>query len=115
ISSLNAEVKELQKRIEKREVLLKERLRSLQQNGGQMKYIEVILGSQSFIDFISRSIAVTTIMAQDKTIMHEHEKDQQNLTVKKEKVESNKQESEKTKQKVEEQKVELEGQKDELV
>lgn len=73
-----------------------------------MKYIEVILGSKSFGDFISRSAAVSTIMDQDKTIM-----DAQNAD--KNKLESNKKEVESKKIEVEDKKVALEGQKKELV
>lgn len=115
IDILSTEITELQKRIKKRDVLLRDRLVSLQQNGGQIKYIEVILGSQSFADFISRSLAVTTIMSQDKAIIEEHKEDRENLRDKKEQVEENKSELEETKEQVEKQKVTLEQQKEELM
>src|SRR5699024_8177467 len=72
IKQLKEDIIELQDRIEKRDALLKDRLRAIQKNGGSMKYIEVILGSKSFGEFISRSSAVNTIMDQDKNIMEIH-------------------------------------------
>lgn len=69
IEELKEEIKILEDRIEKRDALLKERLRTIQQNGGDMKYMEVIFGASSFGDFISRTSAVNTIMDSDKTIM----------------------------------------------
>lgn len=108
IEKLKKDVKKLQKRIEKRESLLKDRLISIQKSGGSVKYIEVILGSQSFGDFISRVFAVNTIMDQDKNIMEEHETDKDSLENKQVEVEEKREE-------VKEQKVALESQKDELV
>lgn len=108
IEKLKKDVKALQERIEKRDDLLKDRLISIQKNGGSVKYMEVILGSQSFGDFISRAFAVNTIMDQDKNIMEEHQADKNSLESKQVEVEEKREE-------VEEQKVALEGQKSELV
>lgn len=108
IDKLKKDVKKLQKRIKKRESLLKERLLSIQKSGGSVKYMEVIFGSQSFSDFITRAFAVNTIMDQDKDIMEEHQDDKDSLESKQVEVEEKKTE-------VEEQKVALESQKEELV
>ncbi|GAB3806430.1 murein hydrolase activator EnvC family protein [Virgibacillus kimchii] len=108
IEELNDQIKVLENRIEKRDELLKDRLRSIQKSGGSMNYIEVILGSQSFGDFISRATAVNTIMDQDKSIMEAQTRDKQEL-------EENKIEVEASKEEVEEKKLVLEEQKDELV
>src|SRR5690625_3074577 len=108
IDKLKEEIKTLKERIAKRDKLLKNRLRAIQKSGGSMKYIEVILGSKSFTDFINRSSAVNTIMDQDKTIMEEHEADKLDLETKQVAVEDKKTE-------VENKKVALEEQKDELV
>lgn len=83
IDQLKIEIKELKKNIKKRNELLKERLRTIQQNGGSMRYIEVILGSQNFGDFVSRSSAVNTIMDQDKSIMEIHMAEKKELEEKK--------------------------------
>lgn len=56
ITKLKEDIEELKERIEKRDELLKDRLISIQKSGGSVKYIEVIFGSQSFGDFISRTL-----------------------------------------------------------
>lgn len=98
IDQLKIDIKELKKSIKKREKLLKERLRTIQQNGGSMRYIEVIFGSQSFGDFVSRSSAVNTIMDQDKNIMEVQAAEKQELERKKKEVYSKKEALEKQKQ-----------------
>lgn len=108
IEKLKKEIKDLEERIKKRDKLLKDRLRSIQQNGGDIKYMEVIFGAKSFGDFISRATAVTTIMNQDKDILEQQAADKQVL-------ESHKTEVEAKKSEVEDRKVALENQKQELV
>lgn len=107
ITALRGEIEGLIKRIERREALLKDRLLTIQKNGGNIKYIEVIFGSQSFSDFISRAFAVNTIMDQDKTIMEEHASDQRSLEKKEKEIEEKKATVEKQKASLEKQKKEL--------
>ncbi|HLR73959.1 MAG TPA: peptidoglycan DD-metalloendopeptidase family protein [Virgibacillus sp.] len=108
IAGLENDISDLEERIKKRDALLKDRLRSIQQNGGLINYIEVILGSKSFSDFISRAAAVNTIMDQDKVIMEEQAADKKDLENKVVEVEGKKKE-------VEDKKVALEEQKSELI
>ncbi|GLO67156.1 MULTISPECIES: peptidoglycan DD-metalloendopeptidase family protein [Oceanobacillus] len=115
IKELEEEIKLLKERIEKRDELLKNRLLSIQQNGGDIKYLEVIFGASSFGDFISRSTAVNTIMDQDKEIMEEQERDKQALEENKKEVVASKGEIEEKKLAVEDKKKSLEGQHDELL
>ncbi|WP_027409306.1 murein hydrolase activator EnvC family protein [Anoxybacteroides tepidamans] len=75
IEALKKQIAEVQARIEKRNELLKERARSLQQSGGVVSYLDVLLGSQSFGDFLDRINAVTTIFEADKQIIKEQEED----------------------------------------
>ncbi|WP_066149610.1 murein hydrolase activator EnvC [Anoxybacillus sp. P3H1B] len=75
IQVLQREIAEVKERIEKRNELLKERVRSLQQSGGLVSYLDVLLGAQSFGDFIDRISAVTTIFEADKQIIAEQEAD----------------------------------------
>lgn len=75
IETLKREIAEVQARIEKRNEILKERVRSLQESGGVISYLEVLLGSQSFSDFIDRISAVTTIFEADKQIIREQQAD----------------------------------------
>ncbi|AGT33446.1 peptidase M23 [Geobacillus genomosp. 3] len=75
IEKLKQEIAEIQERIEKRNEILKARMRSLQESGGAVSYLEVLLGAQSFSDFIDRMSAVTTIMEADQQIIREQEAD----------------------------------------
>ncbi len=108
IDALVEEIAILKDKIEKRNILLKDRLRALQKNGGSINFIQVIFDSKSFSDFISRAAAVNTIMDQDKTIMEEQAADRKLLK-------ENKKEVEEKKTVVVAKKDELENQKKELV
>lgn len=115
IKQLEDEIEILLDRIEEREALLVDRLRSIQKNGGPIKYLEVILGSKSFSDFISRAAAVNVMMDQDKTIIESLEKDKADVETKKLTVQENKKEIEAKRNDVEQKKLVLEDQKRELV
>lgn len=108
IEILIEEVAVLEDKIEKRDLLLRDRLRTIQQSGGKMNYLQVIFGAKNFADFISRATAVNTIMDQDKTIMEAQAADQKLL-------EENKVEVEESKETVVAKKENLVSQKDELV
>ncbi len=111
---LKEEIVELREQIQKREKLLKQRVRSIQENGGTLKYLEVLLGAKSFGDFISRVTAVNTIMDQDKSIMDELSVDREILKEKRVEVEKKKQDVEQKKAEVEEKHSEIERQKTKL-
>ncbi|WP_010098502.1 murein hydrolase activator EnvC family protein [Ornithinibacillus scapharcae] len=102
-------------RIEDREALLADRLRSIQRSGGPMRYLEVLLGSKSFSDFISRTAAVNIMMDSDKTIIESLAKDKKDVEDKKVAVEDNKKEIETKRNDIEKQKIALEAQKKEFV
>lgn len=114
IDQLKKDIQELKERIEKREELLKNRLLSIQKSGGSTRFIEVILGSQSFADFISRSLAMNTIMDQDQLIMEEHASDKLSLETKQNHLEEQKIILEEKKEELEEQKNELAALKNKL-
>ncbi len=95
IKQLNDEIKELKIRIKEREDMLTKRLKSIQEVGGEVQYLEVILGAKSFSDLISRSTAVNTVMDSDKVIMEEHAKDKKALETKEKQVQENKKSLEK--------------------
>lgn len=107
IDELDGDIDDLIERIKERDELLKNRLRSIQETGGQSHYIEVLFGSQSFSDFISRASAVNTIMDQDVKIMEEQEEDKASLEGKLEEVKDKKETVEASKEEVEVQKEEL--------
>ncbi|PFP29974.1 peptidase M23 [Bacillus sp. AFS073361] len=87
VSKLQAETKVIKERINKRNVLLKDRARSYQENGGMVNYLDVLMGSTSFSDFIDRANAVATIVQADQEIIKRHEADKQELAQKQAKVE----------------------------
>ncbi|WP_059103352.1 peptidoglycan DD-metalloendopeptidase family protein [Shouchella shacheensis] len=101
------EIAELEERISERNALLESRAVAIYEAGGDMSYLEVLLGSQSFGDFIDRMGAVTTIAEHDRSLVEEHAKDQEALEASKQAVEGQR-------AAVSEQKTELEGLKAEL-
>lgn len=82
ITKLQGETEVIKERIKKRNVLLKDRVRSYQENGGMVNYIDVLMGSESFSDFIDRANAVATILQADQDILKQHEADKQELETK---------------------------------
>lgn len=75
IEKLKKEIKEINNRIEIRKKLIQDRIRSLQESGGNVNYIDVLLGAKSFSDFISRAVAINTIVDADKEILKAYKKD----------------------------------------
>lgn len=75
IVALRKEIEEVTARIEQRNELLKERARSLQESGGVVSYLDVLLGAKSFSDFIDRMSAVATIFEADRQMIREQEAD----------------------------------------
>lgn len=75
IETLEKEIEELEEKIEQRFEILKERAASYQKSGGDIRYLDVLLGSNSFSEFISRVSAVTKITKSDTELMAAHEAD----------------------------------------
>ncbi|MBW8349570.1 peptidoglycan DD-metalloendopeptidase family protein [Bacillus sp. IITD106] len=88
IERLKKEINDLKIRIEKRNELLLERARNIQQNGGSVKLIDVLLGAESFGDFIDRISVVSTLVNADKQIIEEQKADQAKLEENQKKVET---------------------------
>lgn len=78
IEKIQAEIKELQEKIEQRDELLKDRARAIQANG-EVSYIDVLLGAESFVDFIDRFSAVNTLIEADRQIMKDQKNDKRKL------------------------------------
>ncbi|WP_096202452.1 murein hydrolase activator EnvC family protein [Bacillus sp. FJAT-45350] len=76
IEQLKEELRILEERIAERDSLLKERARTMYQNGGSVNYLEVILGARSFGDFLDRVSALSVIAQQDRNILEAHLEDQ---------------------------------------
>jgi len=79
IDRLKVEIEDLKVRIEKRNEILRERARNIQINGGSVKYLDVLLGAESFGDFIDRIAAVSALVRADKDIMEEQKRDKEML------------------------------------
>jgi peptidoglycan hydrolase CwlO-like protein len=79
ITRLQEEIKVTKERIEKRNELLRDRARNYQETGGMVSYLDVLMGSKNFSDFIDRASAVATIMQADQDILKQHEADKKSL------------------------------------
>lgn len=102
IKGLEDEIAKLEEAIEKRYDILKERMKSYQQSGGSVNYLEVIFGSADFSDFVSRVNAVSKITESDQNLIDAQERDKQ-------KVEENKKSLEDELEGLKEKKEELKG------
>lgn len=111
IEKLRGDIAVLQERIKKRDKMLKERARSFQETGGMVSYIDVLLGAQSFADFIDRVGAVATIVEADQDILREQKEDKDLLEQKQAKVENDLAELEKMRAELENMKQQLNSQK----
>lgn len=100
IDQLQTKIKETKKRIQRRNEILKDRVRVMYQNGGSVNYLQVLLGSQSFSNFLDRVLALNLIAEQDKKLLEEQKADKRTL--------------EKDKKKVQQELAKLEGQLNEL-
>lgn len=99
ISILENEIAELKEKIEQRNELLRERARAIQ-SSGTVSYLDVLLGANSFVDFIDRFSAVSTLMDADRQIMREQKEDQEKLEVQKLELEKKKENLEANKAKL---------------
>ena len=82
VDKLDSEIDELDQLITKRYSLLKERLSAYQKSGGDIGYLEVLAGAQSFSQFASRAKAVSIISNSDYDLMKELEKTQDEMSEK---------------------------------
>ena len=99
IKKLEKEIAYLQQKIDERTALLEERARAIQISG-QISYLDVLLGANSFVDFIDRMSAVTTLLDADRKIMREQKNDQQTLEDQKQLLEQEKKTLEESKAKL---------------
>lgn len=115
LEELEIQITDLIERIEERDTLIKNRLRSMQHNGGNINYLQVLFGAQSFTDFINRATAVSKILDSDKTIMAAQERDKADLEEMHETVEAKKEQLVADKAKLDEEKAEVESKRATLV
>lgn len=79
IQKLEAEIVTLNQKVSKRNEILKKRALTLQENGGKVNYLDVLLGSSSFKDFVDRVGAVASFVEADQNIINEHEADKEEI------------------------------------
>jgi peptidoglycan hydrolase CwlO-like protein len=87
IEQLKADIAELEKRIAERDELLKDRVKSMHQNGGAIDYLDVLMGAESFGNFLERVMSLNTIATQDKELLEQHKADKEEVEKKKAQVE----------------------------
>lgn len=75
IERINKEIDVLEEQIKKRDKLLRERMRSLQANGGMVSYLDVILAAENLNDFLSRLYAISTFVQADRGLIEQHQED----------------------------------------
>ncbi|MGE7941698.1 murein hydrolase activator EnvC family protein [Lysinibacillus xylanilyticus] len=112
IKALEDSIAELLRKIEERDVLLEDRARAIQASG-TVSYLDVLLSSSSFVDFIDRFSAVNSLMEADRQIIHEQKEDKQKLEEQKQVLESKRQKLEDKKAELDRLKASLDGQKTE--
>ena len=113
IKKLQESIAQLEKRIEERDVVLRDRIRAMQVTGGQVNYLDVLLGANSFSDFVDRFSAVSTLMEADRTIMKQQSEDKEQLEVEEKLVEQKLNDQENKKDELTKLKASLDSQKKE--
>ncbi|MGZ4159320.1 MAG: coiled-coil domain-containing protein [Neobacillus sp.] len=78
-NQLQTQISALQVKIEQRNDVLKKRARSIQETGGNISYIDVLLGASSFRDFVDRVGAVAQLVEADNNLLTQQETDKQAL------------------------------------
>lgn len=73
---LEKEVRVIGKRIARRGKVLGSRIRTIYINGGAVSYVDVLMGSNSFGNFLNRLLAVKTITDHDNQIINAQKRDQ---------------------------------------
>ncbi|HAM81787.1 NlpC/P60 family protein [Ornithinibacillus bavariensis] len=82
IDTKKKEIADLQDEINKRYDILSNRMMNYQKSGGNIGFLDVIFGSNSFTDFISRVTAVNKITSSDADLVNQLEEDKQTVTAK---------------------------------
>lgn len=75
IEKLKREIRQLEKKIARRDRILKERIVVMYKNGGALSYLEVLFGAESFGDFLDRVLALNLIAEQDQRILQQQKRD----------------------------------------
>ncbi|WP_412977269.1 NlpC/P60 family protein [Ornithinibacillus sp. 179-J 7C1 HS] len=82
IKTTEEEIAELEEQIDTRYDILGNRMVNYQKNGGNLGFLDVIFGSNSFADFISRLTAVNKITSSDADLVNQLEEDKETVAKK---------------------------------
>lgn len=99
LDSYQNDIDDIIEKIDSRNEILKERISSYQDSGGDIGYLEVFLGSKDFNEFISRLSAVTSISNADAELIEKNEQDKEKVEEKIEEQKELKEEQEERKEK----------------
>src|SRR5690625_4817480 len=69
------EIDTINTRIEERNEILKNRIAAYQENGGNLNFMDVVIGSEDLSQLFSRTEAASTIATADKELMEEQQQD----------------------------------------
>jgi len=62
-----------------RDTIIRERIRAIQANSGPVTYFDVLIGANSFSDFLDRYTSVTALLDADRSIMKQQMEDHEEL------------------------------------
>lgn len=79
VDRLKKEIMKTQKRVDRRNDLLKKRVRVMYENGSTVRYLEVLLNSQDFSDFLDRAFALNLVAKQDRKLLNAQIADKKQL------------------------------------
>ncbi|XJZ28266.1 coiled-coil domain-containing protein [Bacillota bacterium Lsc_1132] len=82
VAQLQNQIAVIKDRISKRNEVLRKRALSFQETGGNLSYLDVLLGASSFSDLIDRVSAITTMVEADQDLIRQHEADKQQVEAK---------------------------------
>jgi peptidoglycan DL-endopeptidase CwlO len=86
IQKLEAEIVRLNEKVSKRNEILKKRALTFQETGGKVNYLDVLLGSSSFKEFVDRIGAVASFVEADQDIIKQHQADKEDTRKKQDQV-----------------------------
>lgn len=75
IEEMKKEIGQLETRIETRDLIIKERLRTLQQQEGLKFYVHMLMDTKSLSQLFDVSTAISTIMKADQELIEKHRQD----------------------------------------
>ncbi|WP_245948511.1 C40 family peptidase [Falsibacillus pallidus] len=107
MDDLKQKISDTKKRIAQRDEILKNRARAMQVNGSSAGYLDVLMGAESFGDFIDRAVAVSTVVKADHNLLEEQKKDKAQLEESEQSVQDKMNQLQDDKKKIEDMKIQL--------